>query len=45
MDKRIKKNDKPVKRPRYNLEKLLEQITPDNQPESFDDPPVGEEEL
>ena len=33
------------KRPRYDLEKLLDEVTPDYQPVSFDDAPVGEEEL
>jgi antitoxin MazE len=32
-------------RPRYRLAELLEQITPHNQPESFDVPPVGQELL
>jgi antitoxin MazE len=32
-------------RPRYRLAELLEQITPPNQPESFDVPPVGQELL
>ena len=45
MGGRSKKNEKAGKRPRYDLDKLLEQITPDYQPESFDDPPVGEEQL
>jgi antitoxin MazE len=29
----------------YRLADLLDQITPDNQPDSFDVPPVGEELL
>jgi antitoxin MazE len=32
-------------RQRYRLAELLDQMTPDNQPESFDVPPVGEELL
>lgn len=32
-------------RPRYRLEDLVRQITPDNQPEPLDSPPVGEELL
>jgi antitoxin MazE len=32
-------------RPRYRLEELIGQITPDNQPEPIDVPPVGEELL
>jgi antitoxin MazE len=32
-------------RPRYRLEELVRQITPDNQPEPIDIPPVGEELL
>jgi antitoxin component of MazEF toxin-antitoxin module len=32
-------------RPRYRLEDLIGQITPDNQPEPIDVPPVGEELL
>jgi antitoxin component of MazEF toxin-antitoxin module len=32
-------------RPRYRLEDLVRQITPENQPESIDVPPVGEELL
>jgi antitoxin MazE len=32
-------------RPRYRLEDLLAGMTPENQPESFDDGPVGEELL
>ncbi len=32
-------------RPRYRLEDLVGDITPDNQPESFDGPPTGEETL
>ena len=32
-------------RPRYRLEDLIGQITPDNQPEPIDVPPVGEEML
>jgi antitoxin component of MazEF toxin-antitoxin module len=32
-------------RPRYRLEDLIDQITPDNQPEPIDVPPVGEELL
>ena len=32
-------------RPRYRLEDLLAQITPGNQPEPIDVPPVGEELL
>lgn len=32
-------------RPHYNLDELLDQITPDNQPEIFDDAPVGDELL
>ena len=32
-------------RPRYRLAELVDQITPDNQSESFDVPPVGEELL
>ena len=31
-------------RPRYRLEELIGQITPDNQPESIDVPPVSPEE-
>lgn len=34
-----------VARPRYRLDDLIAQITPDNQPESIDVPPVGEEML
>ena len=45
LDKQKENKDKPGKRPRYDLETLLDQITPDNQPESFDDPPVGEDML
>ena len=30
-------------RPRYRLDDLIRQITPDNQPEPMDFPPVGEE--
>lgn len=32
-------------RPRYRLADLLREITPDNQPEAIDFPPVGEEAL
>jgi antitoxin MazE len=32
-------------RPRYRLEELIGQITPDNQPEPIDVPPIGEELL
>jgi antitoxin MazE len=32
-------------RPRYRLEDLVRQITPENQPEPIDVPPVGEELL
>jgi antitoxin MazE len=32
-------------RPRYRLADLLSEITPDNQPEAMDFPPVGEEAL
>ena len=32
-------------RPRYRLDDLIRQITPDNQPEPMDLPPVGEEAL
>ena len=32
-------------RPRYRLADLIRQITPDNQPEAMDFPPVGEEAL
>ena len=32
-------------RPRYRLQDLLSEITPDNQPEAMDFPPVGEEAL
>jgi antitoxin MazE len=32
-------------RPRYRLEELLAEITPENQPEVVDVPPVGEELL
>jgi antitoxin MazE len=32
-------------RPRYRLADLLRAITPDNQPEPMDFPPVGEEAL
>jgi antitoxin MazE len=32
-------------RPRYRLAELVDQITSDNQPASFDVPPVGEELL
>jgi antitoxin component of MazEF toxin-antitoxin module len=32
-------------RPRYRREELIGQITPDNQPEPIDVPPVGEELL
>jgi antitoxin component of MazEF toxin-antitoxin module len=32
-------------RPRYRLADLLGEITPDNQPEAMDFPPVGEEAL
>jgi antitoxin MazE len=32
-------------RPRYRLVDLLREITPDNQPEAMDFPPVGEEAL
>jgi antitoxin component of MazEF toxin-antitoxin module len=32
-------------RPRYRLEDLLDQITPDNQPEPLDFSPIGEESL
>ena len=31
--------------PRYRLADLLDEITPDNQPEAIDLPPVGEEAL
>ncbi len=31
--------------PRYRLEDLVAQITPDNQPEAIEFPPVGEELL
>jgi antitoxin MazE len=32
-------------RPRYRLADLLSEITPDNQPDAMDFPPVGEEVL
>jgi antitoxin component of MazEF toxin-antitoxin module len=32
-------------RPRYRLADLIDEITPDNQPEAIDLPPVGEEAL
>lgn len=32
-------------RPRYRLDDLIAQITPDNQPEPLDVPPVGKELL
>jgi antitoxin MazE len=32
-------------RPRYRLADLVSEITPDNQPEPMDFPPVGEEAL
>jgi antitoxin component of MazEF toxin-antitoxin module len=32
-------------RPRYRLADLISEITPDNQPEPMDFPPVGEEAL
>lgn len=32
-------------RPRYRLQDLVDQITPDNQPEALDVAPVGEELL
>jgi antitoxin MazE len=32
-------------RPRYRLDDLIREITPDNQPEPMDFPPVGEEAL
>jgi antitoxin MazE len=32
-------------RPRYRLADLISEITPDNQPEAMDFPPVGEEAL
>lgn len=32
-------------RPRFRLADLLSEITPDNQPEAMDFPPVGEEAL
>jgi antitoxin MazE len=32
-------------RPRYRLADLLREITPDNQPEAMDFPPVGDEAL
>jgi antitoxin MazE len=32
-------------RPRYRLADLISEITPDNQPETMDFPPVGEEAL
>jgi antitoxin MazE len=32
-------------RPRYRLADLIGEITPDNQPEAMDFPPVGEEAL
>ena len=32
-------------RPRYTLEELIAGITPDNQPEYIDSPPVGKELL
>ena len=32
-------------RPRYRLADLIREITPDNQPEPLDFPPVGEEAL
>lgn len=32
-------------RPRYRLEQLIDEMTPDNQPEPIDVPPVGEELL
>jgi antitoxin MazE len=32
-------------RPRYRLDDLIRDITPDNQPEPMDFPPVGEEAL
>jgi antitoxin MazE len=32
-------------RPRYRLADLIRQITPENQPEPMDFPPVGEEAL
>lgn len=31
--------------PRYRLEDLVAEMTPDNQPEVFEFPPVGEESL
>ena len=32
-------------RPRYRLDNLIREITPENQPEAMDFPPVGEETL
>ena len=32
-------------RPRYRLDDLIREITPENQPEATDFPPVGEETL
>jgi antitoxin MazE len=32
-------------RPRYRLDDLIREITPENQPEAMDFPPVGEETL
>ena len=32
-------------RPRYRLADLIGEITPDNQPEALDFPPVGDEAL
>jgi len=34
-----------IERPRYGRAELIEQIDPDNVPESFDDAPVGREFL
>ena len=45
LSNQTKKKQSSCKQPRYDLSKLLEQITPDNQPESFDDAPVGEQML
>ncbi|MGI9507015.1 MAG: hypothetical protein ACR2RE_28575 [Geminicoccaceae bacterium] len=46
MDMRKEKGNKTrAERPCYYLDKLCEQFTPGNQPESFDDPSVGNEEL
>ena len=46
VDMRKKKGNKTrVERPCYDLDRLLEQITPENQLEPLDDAPVGEEKL